>query len=83
MAMTLHCTVMVPDPENWDDRTEQYAFIPEPEDDNSDLYESFILDADVWQRMGKPNKITVTVEVGDVKNAPDVQDSIGGSPVEH
>ena len=80
---TMHRVVMSVDTELTDEEIEKVVFVPN-DDEGSDMYEQMSLDWDVWCRMHKPHEITVTVEPGNKMEEPelsDVQDNIGGTPV--
>lgn len=63
MPISEHKVAMERDMESFNERDEHVAFVPS--DGGEDLYEEFILDWDVWCRMGKPTRIDVTVAVAE------------------
>lgn len=68
--ITEHKGVMSVNQKKLDERREEVWFTNDDEGESSDLYEEFMLDWDVWTRMGKPHQITVSVVPGDRLNDP-------------
>lgn len=60
-TMTQHVVRMTRDMNQFSERAEKVVFVPSDQDEDSDLWESFDLDWDVWTRLDRPSEIVVTI----------------------